>query len=46
MAPWWPVGEWMQECEDQEMGRVEAEMELNELKEEIETVYMDLFGDS
>ena len=39
------VGEWMQECEDQEMGRVEAERELNELKEEIETVYMDLFDD-
>jgi len=40
------VEEWMQECEDQEMAHVEAERELNELKEEIETVYMNLFGNS
>ena len=40
------VEEWMQEYEDQEMAHIETERELNELKEEIETVYMNLFGDS
>lgn len=38
--------EWMEELEYHEMGRMEVEEELNELKGEIETVYMDLFGDS
>ena len=38
--------EWMEELEYHEASYMEVEGELNELKEEIETVYMDLFGDS